>query len=482
MCGSAHDTALDNLKSALDAVQKFFPIDPTKGDIANNTLTYVELGINVAFQTLRNYSVRLSDAMVRFQLELGYEGEFSDLEDTQKLEVYKKIIKESGQEDIFQMEMDITDVGGIAVFLLTASDSPAATPPTRCRRTLSDAAGGKHLEYSSEHSLGDASERFSRKEEISCKAARGVPSCPAAAAAAALAGGPDLAGAPGLASVAPGLAVGGPDLRTTSLSAGVASPAAYTAADASSSNKRRGVVLGKKTTAITKEKGRTPVTYEDSIRGTPFSVNYDIDHRRRELAGWIKKKTANRFRDPEFQRRIEQMKAYMKKGEQAPHAKTYIDMYKKFDPDGTSRVQQASDEAVASLMASMPPIKDTSDGSLLASVTAPPRLSVNVEIGGIERVVGPSRGTRVPGLGSGVNKQPRTRGPSQLEPRNVAIEEEFARLRENQKELEECLQQERRDRQERERQLEREMQERETQLERERKDRDRERLEFEVRV
>ncbi|KAM7489126.1 hypothetical protein LguiB_026610 [Lonicera macranthoides] len=188
MCGSAHDTALDNLKSALDAVQKFFPIDPTKGDIANNTLTYVELGINVAFQTLRNYSVRLSyvqklsdhanallsaleeldpqnvinarrlandaikyrDAMVRylqnyknglstafsnwvksqgltfaelvekFQLELGYEGEFSDLEDTQKLEVYKKIIKESGQEDIFQMEMDITEVGGVAVFLLTA--------------------------------------------------------------------------------------------------------------------------------------------------------------------------------------------------------------------------------------------------------------------------------------------------------------------------------------------------------------------------
>ncbi|KAM7489130.1 hypothetical protein LguiB_026614 [Lonicera macranthoides] len=188
LCGSAHDTALDNLKSALDAVQKFFPIDPTKGDIANNTLTYVELGINVAFQTLRNYSVRLSyvqklsdhantllnaleeldpqniinarrlakdaikyrDAMVRylqnyknglstafsnwvksqgltfaelvekFQLELGYEGEFSDLEDTQKLEVYKKIIKESGQEDIFQMEMEITEVGGIAVFLLTA--------------------------------------------------------------------------------------------------------------------------------------------------------------------------------------------------------------------------------------------------------------------------------------------------------------------------------------------------------------------------
>ncbi|KAM7489437.1 hypothetical protein LguiB_026921 [Lonicera macranthoides] len=109
-----------------------------------------------------------------------------------------------------------------------------------------------------------------------------------------------------------------------------------TAAGASSSNKRRGVVLGKKTAAITKEKGRTSVTYDDSIRGPPFSVrsrfvtdlsayikdrcpmlhptwhdlpvtertrlldflsvNYDIDHRRRELTGWIDEKAANRFR------------------------------------------------------------------------------------------------------------------------------------------------------------------------------------------
>ena len=41
---------------------------------------------------------------------------------------------------------------------------------------------------------------------------------------------------------------------------------------ASSSNKRRGVVLGKKTAAITKEKGRTPMTYNVSIRGLPISV------------------------------------------------------------------------------------------------------------------------------------------------------------------------------------------------------------------
>ncbi|KAM7497436.1 hypothetical protein LguiA_021850 [Lonicera macranthoides] len=454
----------------------------------------------------------------------------------------------------------------------------------------------------------DAAERFSRAQEILCKYARGVPSYPAAAAAA-LGGSPDLAaGAPGIAA---GAAAGDPGRRTTRLSAGVTGPATcsappfcsfddwqhgpltthtqhslqfcyYSRADrhryrrrASSSNKRRGVVLGKKTAAITKEKDRTPVTYENSIRGPPFSVrsrfvtdlsayikdrcpmlhptwhdlpvtertrlldflsvNYDIDHqlgllwRRIKLnclrdfnsihdeeliTHYLSKKIidinfsaraigevdmnkvepwelpyekaanqfrqwksschtnwqelgdtplpvefahrlaewqwlCNHFRDPEFQRRSQQMKAiqastnkrphsggarpfasraekYTKKGEQAPHAKTYIDMYKKFDPEGTSRVQQASDEAVASLMESMPPIEDTSDGTSPASVTAPPRLSVDVEIGLMERVVGPSRGTRVPGLGSGVAKQPMTRGPSRPEPRNAAIEEEFA--------------------------------------------------------
>ncbi|KAM7465257.1 hypothetical protein LguiB_012819 [Lonicera macranthoides] len=477
--------------------------------------------------------------------------------------------------------------------------------------TLAPISDHHHLETLAP--IADASERFSCKEEISCRYARGVPSCPAAAVAA-------LASTPAIAAGAAGNAAGGLDLaagapvigpgqRITELSAGVAD----TAASASSSNKRRGVVLGKKTAAITKEKGRTPVTYKDSIRGPPFSVrsrfvtnlsayikdrcpmlhptwhdlpvtertrlldflsvNNDIDHRCRELTGRIDEKAANRFRqwksschpnwqelgdspllvefahrpaewqwlchhfrDPGFQRRSEQMKAirastnkrphsggarpfaaradeYTRKGEQAPHAKTYIDMYKKFDREGTSRVQQASDEAVASLMESMPPIEDTSDGTSPASVTAPPRLSVDVEIGLMERVVGPSRGTKVPGLGSGVAKQPRTRGPSRGSiPRSIAEEssrnrvdakipnlsskilamedldeerdedddggddddddlEEFARLRENQKELEERLHQERRDRQERERQLERE-----------RQDRDRERLEFEARV
>ncbi|KAM7468908.1 hypothetical protein LguiA_007091 [Lonicera macranthoides] len=338
-------------------------------------------------------------------------------------------------------------------------------------------------------------------------------------------------------------------------------------AGTSSSNKRRGVVVGKKTAVITKEKGRTPVNYDDSVRGPSsivrsrfvadlsayikdrcpmlhpswydlpetertkllefLSVSYDIDSRRKELIVWIDEKASNRFRewksychtdwqekgdepipiefahrpvewewlchhfrDPKFQKMSEQMKQVRsssnkkshsggakpfvfwaeenaKKGEQAPHSKTYVDVYKKFIPEVTMKVQQASDEAIASMMESMPPIEDTLDGSSPASVTTPllPRLHVDVEIGIMEKVVGPSRGTRAPGLGSGVSKQPRRRGPSQLEePINEVVEEELAELRAKTKTLEERLQQQDRER------------------ERERLEREKERLAWEARI
>ncbi|KAM7461139.1 hypothetical protein LguiA_029260 [Lonicera macranthoides] len=68
----------------------------------------------------------------------------------------------------------------------------------------------------------DASERFSRAQEISCRYARGVPSCPAAVVAA-LGGSPDLAaGAP---AIAAGAATGDPGRRTTRLSTGIPPPA-----------------------------------------------------------------------------------------------------------------------------------------------------------------------------------------------------------------------------------------------------------------
>ncbi|KAM7524284.1 hypothetical protein LguiA_014186 [Lonicera macranthoides] len=113
-------------------------------------------------------------------------------------------------------------------------------------------------------------------------------------------------------------------------------PTSSDTAGASSSNKRRGVVLGKKTATITKEKGRSPVTYDDSLRGPPtlvhsrfvtdllayikdrcpmlnpswyglpvsertrlldfLTVNYDIDSRHRKITEWIDNKAANRFR------------------------------------------------------------------------------------------------------------------------------------------------------------------------------------------
>ena len=109
-------------------------------------------------------------------------------------------------------------------------------------------------------------------------------------------------------------------------------------------------------------------------------------------------------------------------------------------------------------------IEGTSDCSSPASVTALPRLPIDGEIGVMERVIGPSRGTRVPGLGSDVAKQPRMKGPSHAEPRNAAVEEELARLRAHQKELEERLQQQELDRV------------------REREDRERERLKREARI
>ena len=122
------------------------------------------------------------------------------------------------------------------------------------------------------------------------------------------------------------------------------------------------------------------------------------------------------------------------------------------------------------MMESMPPIEGTSECSSPASVIAPQRLPIDVETGVMERVVGPSKGTRVPGLGNSVAKQPWTRGPSQAEPINTAVEEELARLRVHQKELEERLQQQEGD-------PEREQQERMREREREREDRARERLE-----
>ena len=125
-------------------------------------------------------------------------------------------------------------------------------------------------------------------------------------------------------------------------------------------------------------------------------------------------------------------------------------------------------------MASIPAIEGTSDSSSSASVTAPPRLPIDVQIGVMETVVGSSRGTRVRVLGSGVAKQPGTRGPSRAEPRNAEVEKELARLRANQKELEERLQRQELD-------CERERQDREKERQ-EREKREREKLEWEARM
>ncbi|KAM7529846.1 hypothetical protein LguiB_033256 [Lonicera macranthoides] len=308
--------------------------------------------------------------------------------------------------------------------------------------------------------------------------------------------GPDLAsGAPGLTKGAPGLRAG-----VSGLAASSAHPfhsfddrqhgpctthtqhsLHFYTIGASSSNKRRGVLLGKKTAAITKEKGRSPVTYDDSLRGPPTSVHsqfvtnllayikdrcpmlhsswYDLPvsertrlldflsvmevRLSRRLEGLGRFALSYRVRtsacgvavvmqplqDPEFQKKSEQMKAIRASTKKRPHierARTFAaraEEHKKRRTSSSLAGSAMSDEAVASLMASMPPIKDTSDGFSPASVIAPPRLPIDVEIEVMERA----------------------------DPTNAALEEELATLRENQKQLEKRIQQQERDRQDRER-------------------------------
>ncbi|KAM7523264.1 hypothetical protein LguiA_013166 [Lonicera macranthoides] len=113
-------------------------------------------------------------------------------------------------------------------------------------------------------------------------------------------------------------------------------------------------------------------------------------------------------------------------------------------------------------MADLPPINEASDGTSPASALALV-LSYETQVSVLERVVGPSRGTRVRGLGSGSAKLPRKRGPSSQTDTDTSMElvAEVTQLRANQVAIHE--------------QLQRERAERET----ERVERERERVDFE---
>ncbi|KAM7528761.1 hypothetical protein LguiB_032171 [Lonicera macranthoides] len=66
---------------------------------------------------------------------------------------------------------------------------------------------------------------------------------------------------------------------------------------ASSSNKKRGFVTGKKTAAIVRTSGKSRVTYDLAIFGPPKEESYDIDPADKALVMWIQKKVVNRFKD-----------------------------------------------------------------------------------------------------------------------------------------------------------------------------------------
>jgi hypothetical protein len=137
-------------------------------------------------------------------------------------------------------------------------------------------------------------------------------------------------------------------------------------------------------------------------------------------------------------------------------------------------VESARTAEVGKMMADLPSIDEASDGtSPVSAPTPPPVLSYETQVSVLETVVGPSRGTRVRGLGSGSAKPPQKRGPSsQMDrARSTELEVEAAQLRAHQAAMEEQLQREREDR-ERER----------VEGERERVERERERLDFERRM
>ncbi|KAM7489159.1 hypothetical protein LguiB_026643 [Lonicera macranthoides] len=163
------------------------------------------------------------------------------------------------------------------------------------------------------------------------------------------------------------------------------------------------------------------------------------------------------------------------KGDQVPHLTTYVEVYKKYDPDHVAAVQSTRTAELEKMMADLPPIDEVSNGTSPAS--APTLvLSYETQVSVLERAVGPSRGTRVRGLRSGSAKLPRKRGPSSQTDSDTSMElvAEVAQLRANQVAIHEQLQRERA-----ERETERAERERERDRERERAEQERERVDFE---
>ncbi|KAM7523093.1 hypothetical protein LguiA_012995 [Lonicera macranthoides] len=207
---------------------------------------------------------------------------------------------------------------------------------------------------------------------------------------------------------------------------------------ASSSNKKRGVVTGKKTVAIVRTSGKSRVAYNPAIFRPPKEDPQELADTRRcsyssgvhtspGPVGVVMQSLLGRgfsgmqmaqIRASEIKKtHIGGAKAFVlrahdlkQKGDQAPHLTTYVEAYKKYDPNHVVAVQSARIPEVEKMMADLPPIDKVSDGMSPASASALV-LSYETHVFVLEIAVGPSRGTSVSGLGSGSAKLPRKRGP-----------------------------------------------------------------------
>ena len=98
-------------------------------------------------------------------------------------------------------------------------------------------------------------------------------------------------------------------------------------------------------------------------------------------------------------------------------------------------------------MADLPPIEETSDGTSPASAPSPPPVfSYETQVSVLETAVGPSRGSRVRGLGGISAKLPQKRGPSSQtssDGKSAELEAKVTQLRAHQAVIEEQLQMER---------------------------------------
>ncbi|KAM7528840.1 hypothetical protein LguiB_032250 [Lonicera macranthoides] len=193
------------------------------------------------------------------------------------------------------------------------------------------------------------------------------------------------------------------------------------------------------------------------------SESYDIDPADKALITWIQKKAADRFKywkykihknwqaqgdapiPMEFIHRPDQWQWLCNyfKAEDFQELGTQMTQIQASENKKAHTVQSARTAEVEKMMADLPPIDEALDGTSPASAPALV-LSYETQVSVLKRVVGPSRGTRVRGLGSGSAKLQRKRGPSSQTDSDTSMElvAEVAQLRANQAAINEQLQRE----------------------------------------